>query len=86
MLLPDNKITIGIIVIYCLSTLISGFIAGKVKKSKKFLWGLLIGCTYFIILAILSFIISKELFSNEDMILPALISSAGGGMLGGMLS
>ena len=36
MMLPDSKITIGIIVIYTLSNLISGFIAGKVKQNKKF--------------------------------------------------
>ncbi len=86
MLLPDNKITIGIIIIYTLSNLISGFVAGKIKGSKKFIWGILVGCTYFIVLIIVSSIISKEFFSNQAMILPALLSSLGGGMVGGMLS
>ena len=36
--MSDGGIEIGIIVIYCISNLVSGFIIGKIQKNKKFLW------------------------------------------------
>lgn len=85
-LMNDDKIVVGILVIYTLSNLIAGFIAGKVKKQKKFVWGLIAGATYFIILILLSFIATREFIGNQSMLIPALLATVGGGMIGGMLS
>ena len=41
--LSEQVVTIGIILIYVVSTLLSGMIAGKRAGTKKYLWGLVQG-------------------------------------------
>ena len=53
--LDEQMVTAGIIVIYVLSTFAAGFIMGKLKKSRKFIWGLGMGFLYFLLLFGISF-------------------------------
>ena len=41
--LTENIVTIGIMVIYVVSGLLGGIIIGKRMKTRRFLWGILIG-------------------------------------------
>ena len=67
-------------------TFIAGFIAGKYYKVKKFLWGLILGSVYFLILVLISLIGGvSDAVIGSGMITTYLLC-AGGGMLGGMLS
>lgn len=67
-------------------TFIAGFIAGKYYKVKKFLWGLILGSVYFLILVLVSLIGGvSDAVIGSGMITTYLLC-AGGGMLGGMLS
>lgn len=84
--MSDKNITIGIIVIYALSNVICGFIAGKVKQSKKFLWGALVGVSYLLVLIVISLIVTKEFLGNSSILLPATLSIIFGGTVGGMIS
>lgn len=84
--MSDKNITIGIIVIYALSNVICGFIAGKVKQSKKFLWGALVGVSYLLVLIVISLIVTKEFLGNSSILLPATLSIIIGGTVGGMIS
>lgn len=84
--LDESKVTIGIIVAYVLSTFVGGFVAGKLTRSRRFLWGLGIGITYFIVLFIVSFVLYRELQGNGINVVTTFLLCAGGGMLGGMFS
>lgn len=83
--LPKPAINAGVIVVYVLSVFGMGFVAGKVKQRRKFLWGLLLGGAYFCILACISFILVKSPCHGGNVI-TTLCLCLGGGMLGGMLS
>ena len=48
--LDEGKVTIGIQAVYMLSAFAGGMMTGKKAQSRKFLWGLLVGILYFLIL------------------------------------
>ena len=48
--LSEGNVNAGIILTYVISTFSGGFVAGKLMKVKKFLWGLLAGILYFVLL------------------------------------
>lgn len=83
--LNGTFIDVGIIVVYVLSCWIGGFVAGKKMKAKKFLWGLLMGTVYFLILFAVSAAINGGL--PEDMVhtLTSLAVCVAAGTLGGMV-
>lgn len=82
----EQKVTAGIVVIYVLSTFVGGFILGKLKRVRKFLWGLIMGLLYFLLLFLISFGIYRSFDGNGTNVLTTLLLCAGGGMLGGMLA
>lgn len=84
--LSDSAVNIGIVIVYTLSTFLASFICGKKLKTKKFLWGLLIGVGYFLILLLLSFVINQSAVSLGSNLLTTFLICAGSGMLGGMLA
>jgi len=75
-----------LIVIRILACLAGGFFCGKKNKKRGFLWGLLIGMIYCILLLALSIFSG----SGADLLSAGVITTAlcclGSGMLGGMLS
>ena len=73
----EGIVTVCITAIYVITTFFAGF---------KFLWGLLAGSIYFIILLILSMIMKSPGDLSTMHTLTVLALCAGGGMLGGMLS
>ena len=52
--LGEKTVTIGIIVIYILATLVGGISLGRKAQMKRFLWGLSLGASYFIVLLLIS--------------------------------
>lgn len=84
--LDEPKIQIGIIVTYILSCFIGGFLTGKMMKSRQFLWGLLLGLLYFLIMTLVSLAVNRELQSSSSGFITSFLLCMGGGMLGGMLS
>ena len=82
----EQMVTAGIIVIYVLSTFVGGFILGKLKRVRKFLWGLIIGVLYFVLLFLISFGVYRSFDGNGTNVITALLLCAGGGVLGGMLA
>lgn len=84
--IPESIVNIAVIVIYIGVTFAAGFIAGKYYKVKKFLWGLVLGSVYFLILVLVSLIggVSDTVIGSG--VVTTWILCAGGGMLGGMLS
>ncbi|MCM1064218.1 MAG: TIGR04086 family membrane protein [Eubacterium sp.] len=84
--LTEAVVSIAIIVIYVAATFFAGFMAGKKLQSRKFLWGLLMGSAYFLVLAGISLVAGEPAGHLGDSTVTTLVLCAAGGMLGGMLS
>ena len=84
--LSEKVVSICIIVIYIAVTFLAGFIAGKKAGEKKFLWGLAMGCIYFLILTAVSVVVNKGMAQDMGNLLTVFMLCGGSGMLGGMLS
>ena len=84
--LSEKTVSICIIVIYIVVTFLAGFLAGKRMGEKKFLWGLAMGCTYFLILTAVSVIVNKGIEDAAGSLVTVFMLCGGSGMLGGMLS
>lgn len=84
--LSDAVVSIGIIVVYIVSSFFAGILAGKKMKTRKFLWGLLMGASYFVILFLVSFAVNHSIGQDMGRTATTFLLCAGSGMLGGMLS
>ena len=84
--LSEENINAGIILTYVISTFSGGFVIGKLIGVKKFLWGLLLGVLYFVLLMLISLGIYHSLQSDVVNLVTTFLLCAGGGMLGGMMS
>ncbi len=84
--LGEKVVRTAIIVIYVAATFFGGFVTGKRMGNRKFLWGLVMGGAYFLILAAVSLCMGKGSIHVGNSFFTTLALCAGGGMLGGMLS
>lgn len=84
--LTEKIVSLCITGIYILVTFLAGFLAGKREGSRKFLWGLMMGCLYFIVLTLVSLIVNHGMGELSSGFFTTLVLCAGSGMLGGMLS
>ena len=84
--LDEGKISAGITLVYVVSTFSGGFVAGKLAKMKRFLWGAATGVTYFVLLFLISLILYRSFQDNAGSMFTTFLLCAGGGMLGGMVS
>lgn len=82
----EQKITVGVVAIYVLSTFVAGFIMGKVRKTRKFLWGMIVGTLYFVLLFLISFGVYRSFSGDGTNFITTFLLCVGGGMLGGMIS
>ncbi len=86
MQLSENVVTVGIMVIYIVSCLIGGLIAGKRIQVRKFLWGVVVGAVYFVILLIGSLLMNRGISSDTVHVATTLVMCMAAGMIGGMIS
>ena len=84
--LTENIVTIGITAIYVVSGLLGGIIIGKRMKTRRFLWGIIMGAAYFLVLLIGSALLNRGLTSDMLLIGLPLVMCMGAGMIGGMVS
>lgn len=84
--LSEENVNAGIILTYVISTFSGGFVIGKLARVRKFLWGLLLGVVYFVLLLLISLGIYHSLQSDLMNLATTFLLCAGGGMLGGMIS
>lgn len=82
--LAEGHIAIGIIAIYIISSFIGGFLIGKCNKVKKYIWGFVMGLSYYIVLMIITLVINKGM--SDYNIVTSMIMCMCSGMLGGMIS
>lgn len=82
----NNAISIGISTVYVISCFIGGFFVGKVQQNKKFIWGILIGLAYVIIMLVITLVVKHGFHSSVSAFVTNLLLCLSSGMLGGMLS
>ncbi len=76
---------VGVIVVYVVSCALGGFLAGRMRGERKFLWGMLLGASYFVILLAVSLVISGGEIPDGMHLVTTLAICAGSGMAGGMI-
>ena len=84
--ISEKVVSICIIGIYIVVTFAVGLIAGKREGKKKYLWGLAMGCAYYVILVIVSLIVNRGPQDIAGNMVTVFFLCAGSGMLGGMIS
>lgn len=82
----ETVVNIVILAIYVLATFIGGFITGKRVQERKFIWGLVLGACYILIIYGVSMILSASLNMISTASVLAAVLCLAGGMIGGMLS
>ena len=84
--LGEGQITAGIVIIYILYCFFGGFLLGRQAESRRFLWGLVLGGVYFLLLLLISGLLEPGNLAGGKTMLTSLFLCLGGGMLGGMLA
>lgn len=81
---PDETTMKRVIyVIHFLAAFVCGFVMGRQQKEKRFLWGLLAGSTWFVLILLVSLIFQGGTL-DTGAVLPVLALCTGGSMAGGM--
>ena len=71
---------------YIISNFIGGWMIGKKAEKRKFLWGLLLGVGYFLVVFLISFLGNAYMLGDiQDLILAGVLCVLSG-MFGGMVS
>lgn len=82
----EHLVSAAIVAVYVLSTVVGGIVIGKLVRTRRFFWGLLLGNLYFILFLVITIILYRSLSGNGLNMLTAWILCTGGGMTGGMIS
>ena len=82
----ERIVTTGIKVIYLLASFVGGLITGKQVKTRRFIWGMITGGVYFVLLLLITLGIYRTFHGSTADILLTFGTCAGGGMAGGMIS
>ena len=77
---------VWLIAVYVISGFLGGFLIGKRTKSQKFLWGLLVGAVYFLILLAVSVILYRGLSGDWIHLFTTMVLCMASGTVGGMIS
>lgn len=76
----------GIVAVYILSCFSGGFMSGKILRKDKYLWGILVGAFYYLLLITVSFVVQGKWEMSLVHAVTTFFMCLGGGALGGMLS
>ena len=84
---PGEEATaVGIIFVYVVSCLAGGFMAGKSMRKDRYLWGIVTGLSYYVLLLLVSFLAQGKWDMTFSHAVTTFLMCMGGGALGGMLS
>ena len=84
--LGERIVTIGIKGIYLMAAFAGGLTTGKQVKTRRFIWGMITGGLYFVLLLLITVGIYRAFHGSTADILMTFGICAGGGMAGGMIS
>lgn len=82
----EKGIQAGVCIVCVISCFLGGFCAGKIQKTRKFLWGLLAGCIYAAMMFAVTFFVQKGIDGGADGFLWNALLCLGAGMIGGMIA
>ena len=83
--LNEKVVSVGILLIYVVSCFLGGILMAKKMRMRKFLWGILVGGVYFLVLLLGSLLLNHG-FSQECVHMAAtFVMCMAAGMIGGML-
>jgi len=84
--IPSIVISGGINFAYIISAFVGGFFTGRKVEQKKFIWGILMGVLYFVVLLLISLMMNRVSPIPIGNLVTVFIISVLSGMLGGMIS
>lgn len=84
--LTENVVNMGIVVIYVVSGFVGGLLAGKRMKNRKFLWGMILGAGYFLVLTVGSVVFHKGMDMDMERFITTMVMCVASGMIGGITS
>jgi putative membrane protein (TIGR04086 family) len=84
--LGEGPVAAGIVVVYVISCMAGGFLAGRILRKDRYLWGILVGLCYFLLLVAVSFATQRKWDMTLLHTVTTFCMCLGGGALGGMLS
>jgi putative membrane protein (TIGR04086 family) len=84
--ISEGFVTVCIILIYCVSSLFAGYIYAKRAICRRFMWGLMAGVAYFVIICVVSAFLEPEFSMLSISCITTLFICTGSGMVGGILS
>lgn len=84
--MDERMVSAGIVAIYVTATLFGGLVIGKMAKTRRFFWGLLLGVLYFSFLLVITLGVYRTLDGAMNNFVTTFLLCAGGGMIGGMIS
>ena len=82
--LDESKVQIAVILIYIVSCFLGGFLTGKMMKTRKFLWGGLLGFLYFAVMLLVSVAVNQEFGDAVTGVMTTFVICTVSGMAGGM--
>lgn len=82
----ESGIRMGVKILYVAVNLIGGLMAGKIMQQRRFLWGAVMGVSYFVLLSLVSFIVHGGFYVDIRHTAVVLMLCVAGGMAGGMIS
>ena len=84
--LGEKILAAGVVAIYVAACLLGGFMAGKIMRKDKYLWGMVTGLAYFLLLLCVSFAVQGKWDMTLQHVLTTFLMCLGGGTIGGLLS
>ena len=84
--LGETAVDVGIIAVYVIACFMGGFMAGRLMRRDKYLWGVATGLAYYVLLLAVSFAVKGRWDMSIAHAVTTFFMCAGGGTLGGMLS
>lgn len=84
--LGEGAAAAGIVFIYVASCLAGGFMAGKIIRKDRYLWGIVTGLSYYALLLLVSFLAQGKWDMTFIHAVTTFFMCLGGGAIGGMLS
>lgn len=84
--LSAKGLSVLLVVTYILSNLLAGWLIGKSVEKRQFIWGLLVGLGYFMIVLLVSFVGNQFFLNDVSKLILVFFLCVCSGMFGGMLS
>lgn len=83
--LGSAQINLLVAVIYAAGSFIAGFGVGHLRKEKRLLWGVCAGIVYFLVIMLISLIVSHGIGNNWGAVVRNLFICAAAGGIGGIV-